>query len=230
MARFFNFYDPLEKRYVFNSFLVVVALVEVLILVFTLICQIDLGGIFAEQARTPVAFPWRAYLLASFLAPIALLFLFGLIIQGFEILGQTLEPTPQGVHGSGRRRWPLWYLLGLLGFMASLAFLGQGRAAFARLAGGIQGMGLGGSYLLIALLGLGLLYLPLRLVLRYRLEKKAMEYQYLLYLAQRHGLMVIDPKDHPQLAAGRGGKNNPASPSPMSNLPPPDSPRDSDLQ
>ncbi len=229
MARFFNFYDPLEKRYVFNSFLVVVALVEVLILVFTLICQIDLEGIFAEQARTPVAFPWKAYLLASFLAPIALLFLFGLIIQGFEILGQTPEPTPQGVKGSGRRRWPVWYLLGLLAFMASLAFLGQGKAAFALIAGGIQGMGLGGSYLLIALLGLGLLYLPLRLVLRYRLEKKAMEYQYLLYLAQRHGLMVIDPKDHPQLAAGRGGKNNPAAPSPMSNLPPPDSPRDSDL-
>ncbi len=32
MARFFNFYDPLEKRYVFNSFLVIVAVVEVLIL------------------------------------------------------------------------------------------------------------------------------------------------------------------------------------------------------
>ncbi len=227
MARFFNFYDPLEKRYVFNSFLVVVALVEVLILVFTLIWQIDLEGIFAEQARTPVAFPWKAYLLASFIAPIALLFLFGLIIQGFEILGQTPAETPQGL---GRRRWPLWYLLGLLAFMASLAFLGQGKAAFALIAGGIKGMGLGGSYLLIALLGLGLLYLPLRLVLRYCLEKKAMEYQYLLYLAQRHGLMVIDPKDHPQLAAGMGGGNNPAAPSPISNLPPPDSPQDSDPQ
>ena len=41
MARFFNFYDPLEKRYVFNSFLVVVGLVEILILVFTLIWQMD---------------------------------------------------------------------------------------------------------------------------------------------------------------------------------------------
>lgn len=229
MARFFNFYDPLEKRYVFNSFLVVVALVEVLILVFTLICQIDLEGIFAEQARAPVAFPWKAYLLASFIAPIALLFLFGLIIQGFEILGQTPAQTPEGVKGSGRRLWPVWYLLGLLAFMASLAFLGQGKAAFALIAGGIKGMGLGGSYLLIALLGLGLLYLPLRLVLLYRLEKKAMEYQYLLYLAQRHGLMVIDPKDHPQLAAGLGGKNNAAAPSPISNLPPPDSPKDADL-
>jgi hypothetical protein len=218
---------------VFNSFLVVVALVEVLILVFTLICHIDFEGIFAEQARTPVAFPWKAYLLASFIAPIALLFLFGLIIQGFEILGQTPAQTPQNGRGLGGRRWPVRYLLGLLAFitgLAALAFLGQGKAAFALIAGGIKGMGLGGSYLLIALLALALLYLPLRLVLRYRLEKKAMEYQYLLYLAQRHGVLVIDPKDHPQLAAGLGGKNNLAAPSPICNLFSPDSPQDSDLQ
>ncbi len=231
MARFFNFYDPLEKRYVFNSFLVVVALVEVLILVFTLICRIDFEGIFAEQARTPVAFPWTAYLLASFIAPIALLFLFGLIIQGFEILCQTPAQTPESVNGLGRRLWPLWYLLGLLAFVASLAFLGQGQAVFALIAGGIKGMGLGGSYLLIALLALALLYLPLRLVLSYRLEKKAMEYQYLLYLAQRHGVMDIDPKDQARLAAGLGEeKNNLAAPSPICNLPPSDSPQGSDLQ
>jgi hypothetical protein len=90
MARFFNFYDPLEKRYVFNSFLVVVALVEILILVFTLIWQIDFEGIFGAPARTPVPFPWKEYLLASFVAPIALLFLFGLIIQGFEVFCQEL--------------------------------------------------------------------------------------------------------------------------------------------
>ena len=89
---------------------------------------------------------------------------------------------------------------------------------------------MGGLYLLIALLALALLYLSLRLVLRYRLEKKAMEYQYLLHLAQRHGVMAIDPKDHAQLAAGLGGeKNNLAAPSPICNVPPPDSPQDSDL-
>ncbi len=230
MGRFFNFYDPLEKRYVFNSFLVVVGLVEVLILVFTLFWQIDFEGIFAEQARAPLAFPWKPYLLASFIAPIALLFLFGLIIQGFEVLAQPPADTPQGAGGPGGRRWTLRYLLGLLAFMAFLALAAQGKAAFALIAGSIKGLGLGGSYLLIALMALGLLYLPLRLVLRYRLEKKAMEYQYLLYLAQRHGLMVIDPKDNPQLAAGLGEKGKPAAPSPIGNLPPPAAPQDIDLQ
>jgi hypothetical protein len=70
MARFFDFYDPLEKRYVFNSFLVVVGLVEILILVFTLIWQMD-EGIFTEHPQV-IPFPWSPYLLAAFVAPIAL--------------------------------------------------------------------------------------------------------------------------------------------------------------
>ncbi len=232
MARFFNFYDPLEKRYVFNSFLVIVALVEVLILVFTVIWKIDFQGIFADQARTPVAFPWKPYLLASFAAPIALLFLFGLIIQGFEILCQPPGGIPPGPIGLGGRRRPLWHLLGLLAFMVclgSLGFLGGGKAAVALIAGGTKAMGLGGSYLLIALVAVALLYLPLRLVLRYRLEKKAMEYQYLLYLAQRHGVLVIDPKDHPELATGLDEGKNLTVPAPSAKLPSPDSPQAPEL-
>jgi hypothetical protein len=201
MARFFDFYDPLEKRYVFNSFLVVVGLVELLILVFTLIWQMD-EGIFSDQVQV-IPFPWKEYLLAAFLAPVALLFLFGLIIQGFERFSRVPEAAAAG--GPGGPRGAKWgrgrYLLGLAAFIALVIFLVQGRAALALATYGIKSLGLGGSYLLIALMALGLLYLPLRLFLRYRLQKKAMEYQYLLELARRHGVMVIDPRRHPELAA-----------------------------
>ena len=149
MVRFFDFYDPLERRYVFNSFLVVVALVELLILVFTFIWQIDFEGIFGTSARTLTPFPWKEYLLASFIAPIALLFLFGLIIQGFEVLCQPPEKT-QGTGGG--RIWQARYLLGLLVFMAFLVFFFSGKAAFALIASGIKAIGLGGAYLVIALL------------------------------------------------------------------------------
>ena len=111
MASFFNFYDPLEKRYIFNSFLVVVALVEILILVFTLIWQIDFEGIFGTPIGTPTPFPWKPYLLASFIAPIALLFLFGLIIQGFEILCQDAgDLRRQGAPGwaGSVTSWACW--------------------------------------------------------------------------------------------------------------------------
>lgn len=226
MARFFDFYDPLEKRYIFNSFLVVVGLVEILILVFTLIWKIDFDAIFLEQARPPVPFPWKEYLLATFIAPIALLFLFGLIIQGFEVLGREQAAASSGKPGLAARLGKFRYLLGLAALMALVVVIVQGRALFAVLTATIKALGLGGSYLLIALLALALLCLPLRLWLRYRLEKKALEYQYLLTLAQRHGMVVVDPKLHPELAATPAAEkilpaSDPALPFP------PDKPEDS---
>ena len=226
MARFFNFYDPLEKRYVFNSFLVVVGLVEVLILVFTLIWQMD-EGIFTAHPQV-IPFPWSPYLLAAFVAPIALLFLFGLIIQGFEMLNPEAPAVtgdaPRGFRSPRRRR--LRYLLGLLLFMVLLVFVVQGRAALSFVTAAIKFIGLGGSYALIALLALALLYLPLRLWLRYRLQKQALEYQYLLTLAERHGVVVVDPKRHPELAAELHEKKN-LSANRATLLPGPDFPEES---
>jgi hypothetical protein len=91
-------------------------------------------------------------------------------------------------------------------------FIFQGKAVFFLLTALIKAIGLGGSYLLIAVLALAFLYLPLRLWLRYRLQKKAMEYQYLLTLARRYGVVVVDPKLHPELAAALEPETNlPAS-------------------
>jgi hypothetical protein len=210
MARFFNFYDPLEKRYVFNSFLVVVGLVEVLILVFTLVWQMD-EGIFSGEPKV-ILFPWKPYLLAAFVAPIALLFLFGVIIQGFEFFCQEPPEAPVNAKGWGARLGRIRYLLGLLALIILVIFLVQGRAALALVTAAVKFIGLGGSYGLVGLVALALLYLPLRLWLRYRLQKQAMEYQYLLTLAERHGVVVVDPKLHPELAAELEEKKNLSAP------------------
>jgi hypothetical protein len=45
-----------------------------------------------------------------------------------------------------------------------------------------------------------------------------MEYQYLLTLAERHGVVVVDPKLHPELAAELHDKKN-ISVSPVNLLP-----------
>ena len=160
MSRYFNFYDPLEKRYIFNSFLVVVALVEVLILVFTLIWQMDEGLLSGEVKVVP--FPWKEYLLASFSAPIVLLFIFGIIVQGFEMLGREGEESPHqpGARKGGRGR----YVLGLLALLAFLVVVLKSVLVLELLTSGIKTLGLGGAYLLIGIFALALLYLPLRLV------------------------------------------------------------------
>jgi hypothetical protein len=207
MPRFFNFYDPLEKRYVFNSFLVVVVLVEVLILFFTLIWQVDVESLFAEQVRSGSPFPWKEYLLAAFIAPIALLFLFGLIIQGFEIIcKEAPEAAAEGGRSMGARLWRTRYLLGLLAFLSGLVLLFWRGAVFSGLTAAIKALGLGGAYLVIAVLALGLLYLPLRLWLRYRLQKKALEYQYLLDLARRFGPEAIPGRLPPESSGELAGK------------------------
>jgi hypothetical protein len=192
MSRFFDFYDPLERRYVFNSFLVIVVLMEILILVFTLLWQVD-EGIFTDQVKV-VPFPWQEYLLVSFAAPIALLLIFGLIVRGFQALAPEEGQSSGGPGVRPRRTWSTrnsFFLLlaALLGVLACFIF---GKEIFFLTSWPFKALGLGGTYLLVAVVALACLYFPLRLLLNYRLQKKALEYQYLLKLAERHGLVGLE--------------------------------------
>lgn len=193
MAKFFNFWDPLERRYIFNSFLIVVALVEVLIFVVTLIWQIDEGALGGPVNVVP--FPWKEYFFTAFTAPLILLFLFGIVVRGFQAFGPEQEGTDQPQTGKpARRRHRFQFFLGLAAFLGLLILWFSGQQVLALAALFFKTLGLGGAYLLVAVVALAALYFPLRLILNYRLQKKAMEYQYLAYLADRHGVTVEDPK------------------------------------
>lgn len=195
MSRFFDRHDPVEKKYIFNSFVVFVVLVEVLIFLVTLIWQID-EGVFSEQV-TVVPFPWKEYLFAAFTAPIAMMFIFGLIIKGFDVFAPLPEPTPAQPAAS-RGRWLAvkWsqasYLLGLLFLLAFLYVLVRLDRVLPFLKNIFSLLGLWGSYVLIGIFVLGILYIPINLLLRYRIQKKALEYQYLLGQAERHGIFLND--------------------------------------
>ena len=92
MDRFFNLHDAGEKKYIFNSFLIFVAVVEIIILAATVIWQIDEGWFGGEVKVIP--FPWKEYLVVSCLAPLVMIFLFGMIIRGFDLLNtQEAEGT-----------------------------------------------------------------------------------------------------------------------------------------
>lgn len=195
MSKFFNFWDPLERRYVFNSFLIVVALVEVLIFVVTAIWQID-EGVLGGPVKV-ISFPWKEYLFAAFTAPLVLLFLFGMIVRGFQAFGpEPGDGEGQRLEGrSTRRRHRFQFFLGLAAFLGLLILWFYGKQVLGLAALFFKALGLGGAYLLVAVLALAALYLPLRLILNYRLQKKAMEYQYLEYLAERHGVVLGEGRE-----------------------------------
>ena len=222
MSRFFNFWDPLERRYVFNSFLVVVALVEILIFLVTLIWQIDEGVLGGPVKVVP--FPWKEYLFTAFAAPLVLLFLFGIIVRGFQAFGPEEAAERSGVGKPARRRYRFQFYLGLAAFLGLLILWFSGRQALALATSLLKDLGLGGAYLLVALVALAALYFPLRLILNYRLKKKAMEYQYLAHLTERHGMVLKNPKqpsvlergDNREIASPEGEQPGSSPPSALS--------------
>ena len=195
MSKFFNFWDPLERRYVFNSFLIVVALVEVFIFMVTAIWQIDEGVLGGPVQVIP--FPWKEYLFIAFATPLVMLFLFGVVVRGFQAFGpEAEEGTGQsGRDARSRRSHYLQFYLGLAAFLGLLILWFYGRQVLNLAALFLKALGLAGSYLLVAVVALAALYFPLRLILKYRLQKKALEYQYLVYLAEHHGVVLKDPKE-----------------------------------
>ena len=195
MSQFFNFWDPLERRYVFNSFLIVVAFVEILIFLVTLIWQIDEGVLGGPVKVVP--FPWKEYLFTAFTAPLILLFLFGIVVRGFQAFGpEEKESTDQFRKGKpNRKRHRFQFFLGLAAFIGLLILWFYGQQVMSLTASFLKTLGLGGAYLLVAVVTLAALYFPLRLILNYRLQRKALEYQYLSYLGERHGVVLQDVKE-----------------------------------
>ncbi len=192
MSRFFSLHDPSEKKYIFNSFLVFVVLVELIILGATIIWQIDEGW-FGGEVRV-IPFPWREYLVVAFLAPIVMIFLFGIIIKGFDLLN-TADLEGEDKRGKALRRLQhkfslVSYIMGLALVFAFLYGLIYPEKVLTYLKALFSVLGLWGTYLIIGIIALSMLYFPISLILRYRLAKQAMEYQYLLLLAERHGVIV----------------------------------------
>ena len=220
MSKFFNFWDPLERRYVFNSFLIVVALVEVFIFMVTAIWQIDEGVLGGPVKVIP--FPWKEYLFIAFATPLVMLFLFGVVVRGFQAFGpEAEEGTGQsGRDARGRRSHRWQFYQGLAAFLGLLILWFYGRQVLNLAALFLKALGLAGSYLLVAVVALAALYFPLRLILKYRLQKKALEYQYLVYLAEHHGVVLKDPKELGMPSLNElAGEPSPAEDQPL--LPPP---------
>jgi hypothetical protein len=121
-----SLFDDFERKELFKKYLFFLGWLEVLIFASCWIFQLGYEG---HEQSTLVTFPWKAYFLVAFLAPVAVTFLIGIVVVGFNRYfaepGQTHEsaamnePADLQAEGSGR----LATLLRLTDWLHKLPFL-----------------------------------------------------------------------------------------------------------
>lgn len=197
-------YDDMERKNIFRKYLYFLGWVELGILLTCWLYQIGDSG----QAE-PV-FPWRLYFLIAFLAPVAITFLLGTIVAGFNRYfaePEQVEPVEREFEaGENAEKTGKIQQLSLmvawvqkLPFLALLLLLGVAVAFFYKLdaIGTIIGS-IGERSVKIVLIALGVILLLasvfalILIILNYRLRKKAMEYQYKTQVAERLGLVILE--------------------------------------
>jgi hypothetical protein len=197
-------FDDMERKALFRKYLYFLCWVELGILITCWLYQIGESGRDGEPT-----FPWRLYFLVAFLAPIAITFVMGTVVAGFN--KYFAEPEPDGVRrpqsaavesgGSGRiqqlSRMVDW--IRGLPFLALLLLLGVGAAFFYKLDAIAAIIGSVGEksvkFLLISvsvILLLASMLAGILIFLNYRLRKSAMEYQYKTQVAEKFGVVIVE--------------------------------------
>lgn len=196
-----NLFDKAELKSFILNYLIILVVVEGLIFFVSFIVHLS-----ASEA----GFPWRPYIFASFIAPVAITFMFGVVVLFFNKYLYEYSHTPdhnKDMVGFGgdlsapsklqmalhfTRQVP--FLLGLLLLVLAsgiiykiddiLVFIGHAgeRAAFYLL------IALGVLLAVAAVFGMVWMYLSYRL----RREKLNYQYQYRKDVAERLGLVILD--------------------------------------
>jgi len=197
-------YDDKERKDLFRKYLYLLGWVELAILLTCWLYQIGDSGHDGESV-----FPWRLYFVIAFLAPVAVTFLLGIAVVGFNkyfaepeqsvACGPESETTGSAAGGKIQQldRMVAWLrkvpFLGLLLLLAfCVAFLYK-LDVIVTIIGSVGEKSvkivltsLGVILLLVSIFGLILI------VLNYKLRKTQMEYQFKGQVAERLGLVILD--------------------------------------
>jgi membrane protein implicated in regulation of membrane protease activity len=199
-------FDDTERKELFRKYLYFLGWVEILILLTCWLYQISDSGRDPALAADST-FPWRLYFLVAFLAPLAITFLVGVVIVGFnKYLGE--EPAAAGPAveqeapaGAGRIQQinRMVTLVQRLPFLALLLLLGLGVGFFYKLDAIVSLIGsVGEKSAKVFLVSAGVIlvlvsvFAFILVLLNYRLRKRAMEYQYKSQVAERFGLIILE--------------------------------------
>ncbi|SMC22395.1 hypothetical protein SAMN02746041_01420 [Desulfacinum hydrothermale DSM 13146] len=223
-------FDDLERKELFRKYLIFLGWLEVAIFAGCWIYQLGTRG-YDRFGPVEIPFPWKAYFLVAFLAPVAVTFLIGTIIVGFNLyLGGHTPEKVDGAEtrtesGDGEPRPGTHRVAAAVDWLQKLPYLGllvvlaAGIGLVYKLDVVLDIVGRVGErtvqIVLLAggaILGLAALFALVYLVLNYKLRKRSMEYQYKSEVAERYGLVILEDntvinRDGKLLVRGRKWKD-----------------------
>lgn len=200
-----SLFDDYEIKDLFRRYVQLLIVVEVLIFLVCWVYQLGLDEVAVTGKPVDIPFPWKAYFLVSFAAPLAVTFLVGIVVLAFNsfLYGQRGTPIfkEDGSDGTSSKlarianfcfQLPFLLTLFLLGVLLGvvynmneiLLFLGR----FGEAAAKFVLIGLG------CVLVAGTIFGVVRMVLNYKLRKKNMEYEYKREVMERLGIAILDEK------------------------------------
>jgi hypothetical protein len=203
-------FDESERKQLFRKYLLFLGWIELLILVVCVLYQLGDQG-YDQSGPIPIPFPWKAYFAVSFLAPVAISFLVGMVIAGFNRYFGDHDAEQQPVDGrqeasasgapAGRMQkiqdWVGW--MQRLPFLTLLLLLASAVAIFLKMDAILTFVASVGEksakVILISvavLLGVGSLFALLLIVMNYKLRKSSMEYQYKSEMGTRFGIIILE--------------------------------------
>lgn len=201
-------FDDTERKELFRKYLYFLGWIEILILIASYLYQLS-DGRYDASGAVQAGFPWRTYFYIAFITPVAITFLVGVVIVGFNKYFGDAEPDLQETSAAGdrepeaasrlRKLHSMVVWVQRLPFLALLLLLGIGSVFFYKLdaiLGFLSSVGeksVKGLLILGAVaLGLASLFAFVLIVLNYQLRKKTMAYQYRSEVAERFGLIILD--------------------------------------
>lgn len=200
-------FDDAERKEMFRKYLFFLAWVQLFILVGCFLYQLDDQG-YNSHGPIETPFPWKVFFLLSFLIPLAITFMIGVIIIGFNrylaepeaaSMGALDAALPDDRSGRAYKFFVMVNWLQRLPFLSLLLLLGIAVGFFYKLDSILSLIGNFGerSLQLILWTGATLLLVATALavvliLVNYNLRKKSMEYKYRTDVAERFGLIIME--------------------------------------
>ncbi|MDY0164551.1 hypothetical protein [Desulfobotulus sp.] len=195
-----SLFSQMEIKHFLKNYLIFIGIVEAVIFFVSFIGQLG------PESK---AFPWKSYFFAAFIIPVAITFLLGIFVVGFNkyLYGQNPlydEDAFIGDPDAGKttlriqaflrtvRQLPFLFILVLLGLGAGIVYKIEDIFAFIARFGEKSA-----QYLLISmgvLLIVGGTFALLWMIFNYKLQKKAIDFrhQYKSEVIKRLGLVILD--------------------------------------